>query len=125
MRATRDPSPGMGLTQSAEPHLCSAYSLVQREGIEYVRMGVASVAAVRRLIWHGFPLLNSEPIEKFALEAGGGQRLRFGKAGLENVVLLKATPSFLFLPHPMKLPTEKQVEQLHKYPHLFLGLGQG
>lgn len=112
----------MGLTQPVEPHLCSAYSLVQREGIEYVRMGVASVAVVRRLIWHGFPL-NSEPLEKFALEAGGGQRLRFGKAGLENVVL--PTPSFLFLPHPMKLPTEKQVEQLHKYPHLFLGLGQG
>ena len=51
--------------------------------------------------------------------------LRFDKAGLENVALLKATPSFLFLPHSMKLPTEKQAEQLHKYPHPFLGLGRG
>lgn len=95
----------MGLTQSAEPHLCSAYSLVQREGIEYVRMGVASVAVVRRLIWHGFPLLNSEPIEKFALEAGGGQRLRFGKAGLENVVLLKVALSLVWTKLPVPPPS--------------------
>ena len=58
LRATR----GMGLTLSVEPHPCSAYCLVQREEIKYVRMGVASVAVVRRLTWKGFPLLNSEPI---------------------------------------------------------------
>lgn len=49
--------------------------------------------------------------------------LRFGKARLENVALLKATPSFLFLPHSMKLPTEKQAEQLHKHPFLWLERG--
>ena len=53
---------GLGFIKSAEPHPCSAYSLVQREEIKYVRMGVASVAVVRRLTWQGFPLLNSKPI---------------------------------------------------------------